>query len=116
MIWYTYKANTNVIENQFVQLSSDNLTVELHTTGTPVGVCMKLETTEDTQEHLAQVYVAGGSGQNAVLHTAWNGSQSRFEVINGKVNPVSSGGIGWIIPEFPHASKSQNDVVKVAVY
>lgn len=116
MIWYTYKADLNVIQNQFVQLASDGLTVELHTTGTPIGVCMKLETTEDTQEHLAQVYVAGGSGQDAVLNASWNGSQSRFEVINGKVNPVSSGGIGWIIPDFPRSSKSENDLVKVAVY
>lgn len=116
MIWYTYKANTNVILNQFVQLASDSLSVELHTTGTPVGVCIKLETTEDTQEHLAQIYVAGGSGQDAVLGASWDGVQSRFEVINGKVNPASTGGIGWLIPNFPKSSKSINEVVKIAVY
>lgn len=116
MIWYTYKANLNVIENQFVQLSNDGLSVELHTTGTALGVCMKLETTEDTQEHLAKIYVAGGSGTDAILNASWDGTQSRFEVINGKVNPVSSGGIGWLIPEFPKSSKSANEVVKVAVY
>ena len=82
MIWYTYKADLNVIQNQFVQLSSDGLTVELHTTGAAIGICMTLETTEDTQEHLAQVYVAGGSGQDAVLNASWNGAPSRFEVIN----------------------------------
>ena len=116
MIWYTYKANANVIQNQFVQLSSDGLSVELHTTGTPIGICMNLETTEDSQETFARVYVAGGSGQDAILHAAWNGSQSRFEVIAGKVNPVSSGGVGWLIPAFPHTAYSANDVVKVAVY
>jgi len=116
MIWYTYKADLNVIQNQFVQLSSDGLTVELHTTGAAIGICMTLETTEDTQEHLAQVYVAGGSGQDAVLNASWNGAPSRFEVINGKVNPVSSGGIGWIVPDFPQSSKSENDLVKVAIY
>ena len=116
MIWYTYKANSNVVQNQFVQLSSDNLSVELHTTGTALGICIALETTEDTQETLARVYVAGGSGQDAILHAAWSGEQSRFEVVNGKVNPVSSGGIGWLIPDFPKAAHSANDVVKVAIY
>ena len=116
MIWYTYKANSNVIQNQFVELSSDGQTVQLHTTGRPIGICIKTEVTEDTQETVAQVYVAGGSGQDAVLHTSWNGSQSRFEVVNGKVNPVASGGIGWLIPNFPNVSKSSNDIVKVAVY
>lgn len=116
MIWYTYKANSNVIQNQFVQLSSDGLSVEPHTTGAALGVCMGLETTEDTQETIARVYVAGGSGQDAVLHAAWDGSQSRFEVISGKVNPVSSGGVGWLIPDFPKTAYSANDVVKVALY
>jgi hypothetical protein len=116
MIWYTYLANTNVIQNQFVQLSSDGLSVELHTTGTPLGVCMGVETLEDTQETTARIYVAGGSGNNAVLYASWNGEQSRFEVINGKVNPVSSGGVGWLIPSFPKTNYSANDVVKVAIY
>ena len=112
MIWYTYKANLNVIQNQFVQLADDGLSVELHTTGSILGLCMGVETTED----FARVYVAGGSGQDAILNTAWTGEQSRFEVVNGKVNPVSSGGIGWLIPAFPKAAYSANDLVKVAIY
>jgi hypothetical protein len=116
MIWYTYKANSNVTQNQFVQLSSDGLSVEIHTTGTPLGVCISIEVLEDTQERLAKIYVAGGSGQNAVLNADWNGSQTRFEVVNGKVNPIASGGIGWIIPEYPRASKLTNETVRVAVY
>ena len=51
-----------------------------------------------------------------VLSQSGYGEQSRFEVINGKVNPVSSGGVGWLIPSFPKTSYSANDVVKVAVY
>ena len=116
MIWYSYLANTNVVQNQFVQLSTDGLTVELHTTGTPLGICMNVETTEDTQQTIARIYVAGGSGQDAILHTAWNGGQSRFDVVNGKVNPVSSGGIGWLIPTFPKQSYQQDQLVKVAIY
>tara|TARA_Y100000114_G_C11703146_1_gene299504 strand:+ start:146 stop:496 length:351 start_codon:yes stop_codon:yes gene_type:complete len=116
MIWYTYKANSNVTQDQFVQLSSDGLSVELHTNGTPVGVCISVEVTEDTQERICKVYVAGGSGQDAILYADWNGSPTRFEVVNGKVNPVTSGGIGWILPEYPRASKSSNQTVKIAVY
>ena len=116
MIWYTYKANSNVTQNQFVQLSSDSLSVEIHTTGTPLGVCVESYVTEDTQERFCKVYVAGGSGQDAVLNADWNGSQTRFEVVNGKVNPVSTGGVGWIIPDYPSTSKTVNDVVKVAIY
>lgn len=116
MIWYSYLANANVVQGQFVQLSSDGSKVELHTTGTALGLCMSVETTEDTQETVARVYVAGGSGQDAVLHAAWSGEQSRFEVVSGKVNPVSSGGVGWLIPAFPKTSYSANDTVKVSIY
>lgn len=116
MIWYSYKADNSVLENQFVQLSSDGLTVEMHSTGTPIGLCMSVETTEDTQEKVAKVYTAGGSGQDAVLSSNWDGSPSRFEIVNGKANPVSTGGDGWLIPTFPQASYSANDVVKVALY
>ena len=116
MIWYSYLANANVVQGQFVQLSSDGSTVEIHTTGTALGLCMSVETTDDTQQTIAQVYVAGGSGHDAVLHAAWSGEQSRFEVVEGKVNPVSSGGVGWLIPAFPKTAYSANDVVKVAIY
>ena len=116
MIWYSYKANTDVLQYQFVQLSSDGLSVELHSSGTPLGLCLSVETMEDTQEKVARIYVAGGSGNDAVLHASWNGEQSRFEVVNGKVNPVSSGGIGWLVPSFPKTSYSANETVKVAIY
>ena len=116
MIWYTYLADLNVIENQFVQLSSDGSKVELHSNGTPLGLCIRVDVMEDTQERVAQVYSAGGSGENAILGTNWNGSPSRFDVINSKVVPVSSNGIGWIIPDFPKASKVSGDAVRIALY
>ena len=116
MIWYTYKANNNVVVNQFVQLSSDGVTVELHTTGTPIGICTDSYLTEGTQERYCKVYVAGGGGQDAVLSSSWSGSQSRFDVVESKIIPVSSGGIGWIIPFFPQSAKNPDEVVKVAIY
>tara|TARA_Y100000592_G_C5241141_1_gene208345 strand:- start:170 stop:520 length:351 start_codon:yes stop_codon:yes gene_type:complete len=116
MIWYTYKASENVVVNQFVQLSSDGASVELHQSGNPLGVCVSSYVTEDTQERFCEIYVAGGSGQDAVLGADWNGSQCRFDVVQSKIIPVSSGGIGWIIPSFPQNAKNQNDVVKVAIY
>lgn len=116
MIWYSYLASSNVVQSQFVQLSSDGLSVELHTTGNALGLCMSVETTEDTQQTIARVYVAGGSGQDAILHAAWSGEQTRFEVVSGKVNPISSGGVGWLIPAFPKTAYSENDVVKVSIY
>ncbi len=116
MIWYTYQANENVTQNLFVQLSNDGQNVELHTTGTPVGLCLNVEVTEDTAQRLAQVYANGGSGSHAVLNSAWDGNPSRFDVINGKVEPVASGGMGWLIPAFPKVSYSANDLVRVAIY
>lgn len=116
MIWYSYKANQNVIQGQFVQLSSDGLSVELHTTGAPLGLCFGIEILEDTQERIAKVYAAGGSGQIAILGADWSGSPSRFDIINSKVIPVSSGGSGWIVPEYPKSSRSQGDSVWIAIY
>lgn len=116
MIWYSYKANTNVLQYQFVQLSSDGLSVELHSSGTPLGLCLSVETMEDTQEKVARIYSAGGSGQVGILASNWDGTPTRFEVVNSKISPVSSGGIGWIIPEFPKASKAAGDQVRIAIY
>lgn len=116
MIWYSYLANTDVIENQFVQLSSDGSKVELHSTGTPIGLCMNVEIMEDTQDRVSRIYTAGGSGELAILGANWDGSPSRFDVINSKVVPVSSNGIGWIIPDFPKASKVSGDAVRIALY
>jgi hypothetical protein len=116
MIYYTYKANDNVIPGQFVQLSSDELTVENHTTGAVIGLCIRSYISDDDSLRYAEIYVAGGSGQQAILNANWNGSPSRFDVVNSKVEAVASGGIGWIIPELPRASKSAGETVYISIY
>ena len=116
MIYYTYKANDNVVQGQFVQLSSDKLTVENHITGSVLGLCIRSYISEDDSIRYAEIYAAGGSGQQAILNTDWNGSPSRFDVVNAKGQPVSQGGIGWIIPEFPRDSKLADSLVNVSIY
>lgn len=116
MIYYTYKANDNIIEGQFVQLSSDELTIENHITGSVLGLCIRSYISEDDSIRYAEIYVAGGSGQQAILNTDWNGSPSRFNVVNAKVHPVSQGGVGWIIPSFPRASANAGELVYISIY
>lgn len=116
MIYYTYSASSNVVVNQFVQLSPDTNTVENHTTGKVLGLCRSVYVSEDDSIRYAEVYVAGGGGQPAILGTDWNGSPTRFDVIDSKVVPVSQGGLGWIIPELPRETKHSNSLVNIAIY
>ena len=116
MIWYSFQADSSVLPQQFVQLASSGSSVEIHSSGTAIGLCLSVETTEGTQERVAKIYTAGGSGQLAVLSSNWDGAPSRFEVVDSKVSPVSTGGIGWLIPEFPQAAKVAGDQVRVAIY
>ena len=116
MIYYTYKAEESTVEKQFVQLSSNEESVEAHSMGVVLGVCRRVYVSEDDGLRYAEVYVAGGGGEQAILNTNWSGSPTRFDVVNSRVNPVSSGGIGWIIPEFPRASKSAGESVYISIY
>ena len=116
MIYYTYKSNENVTQGQFVQLSSDQNSVENHNTGVVLGLCRRVYVSEDDGLRYAEIYAAGGGGQSAILNADWSGSPSRFDVVNAKVQPVASGGIGWIIPEFPKASKLANESVFISIY
>ena len=116
MIWYTYPCDENVLLNQFVQLSSDKLKVEIHSSGKPIGICFEIETNEDTGEKFAKVYSAGGSGNSAVLGASWDGSPMLFNVVSSKVVPVSENGIGWLIPALPVSAKNTNEIVTVAIY
>ena len=70
----------------------------------------------DPVTYESKIYVAGGGGQDMVLGAAWNGILTRFEFQNGQAIPVSSGGDGWLVPEFPNATKVIGDVVQGAIY
>ena len=63
-----------------------------------------------------QIYVAGGGGSPMILCSDWDGNLTRFEIINGHVAPVNSGGVGWLIPEYPQTSKNTGDLVLGALY
>jgi hypothetical protein len=101
---------------QFVQLSSDSEQVENHTTGETLGVCVNSYTSDDDGLQYAEVYAAGGGGRQAILNSSWDGAPSRFSVVNAKVEPVSSGGIGWLIPSLPRSSKTAGDSVYISIY
>ena len=116
MIYYTYQADQNCVVGQFVQLSSDQNKVENHTTGLVLGLCRRIYDNEDGTIKYCEVYVAGGGGQQAILNVNWDGSPTRFDVVQSKVQPVSSGGIGWIIPNFPKSSAAAGDSVYISIY
>ena len=116
MIYFTYRANETVTQGQFVQLSSDLETVENHTTGAVLGLCKSVYESEDNGLRYSEIYVAGGGGQQAVLNSQWDGSPSRFNVINAKVEPVASGGIGWILPDLPKQPKESGGLVFISIY
>jgi len=116
MIYYTFKASDDVVLNQFVQLSSDTNTVENHSTGTALGLCQSVYVSDDDGIRYAEVYAGGGGGRQALLNSDWDGSPSRFDVVNSKVQAVASGGIGWIIPSFPRTPQVANSLVNIAIY
>lgn len=116
MIYFTYKANENVLANHFVQLANDENSVEINTTKQTIGLCRSVYVSEDDGLRYAEIYQAGGGGQLAVLNAEWSGAPCRFDVINSKVQPVASGGLGWIIPEFPKTTKSAGDSVYISIY
>lgn len=116
MIYYTYEANDSCVVGQFVQLSTDTNKVENHTSGLVLGLCRRIYENQDNTIKYCEVYVAGGGGQQAILGSNWNGTPSRFDVVQSKVQPVSSGGIGWIIPNFPKSSSVAGDLVYISIY
>lgn len=116
MIYYTFKADESVILNQFVQLSSNTATVENHSNGEILGLCQSVYVSDDDGIRYAEVYAGGGGGRPALLGSDWDGSPSRFDVVNSKVHPVSQGGIGWIIPNFPRTNQVANSLVNIAIY
>ena len=116
MIYYTYIADSTVQQGEFVQLGQDTNTVTKHQSGgLALGLCRKLYTGENDIMY-SEIYVAGGGGQQAVLNTDWDGTPSRFDIVQSRVEPVQSGGVGWIIPNFPKSSAVAGELVYISIY
>jgi hypothetical protein len=116
MIYYTYEASETCVVGQFVQLSTDTSKVEKHASGFVLGLCRRIYDNQDNTIKYCEVYVAGGGGQQAILNSDWDGTPSRFDVVQSKVQTVSSGGIGWIIPNFPPSSVLADQLVYISIY
>ena len=117
MLYYTEKTNIELRSNHAVQRDSNNNLVE-HTEGTAIGVCMSCVEIQDTNSvfYESKIYVSGGGGQSMVLNSNWSGFLARFEFVNGKVEPVDSGGSGWLVPEYPRVSQNAGDIVSAVIY
>ena len=117
MIFYTEQTTQILDINKAVERDLDGNLV-IHSSGQALGVVMSSYQVPDSDPvtYESKIYVAGGGGQDMVLGAAWNGILTRFEFQNGQAVPVSSGGDGWLVPEFPVASKVSGDVVQGAIY
>tara|TARA_B100001063_G_C16332224_1_gene342697 strand:- start:108 stop:464 length:357 start_codon:yes stop_codon:yes gene_type:complete len=117
MLYYTEKTNIELRTNYAVQRDANGNLVE-HTDGTVTGVCIRCAEMGDTDPtfYESKIYVAGGGGQSMVLNSNWSGLLTRFEFVNGKVEPIASGGSGWLVPEYPQISKNAGDIVSGVIY
>tara|TARA_Y100001954_G_scaffold180293_1_gene192021 strand:+ start:117 stop:473 length:357 start_codon:yes stop_codon:yes gene_type:complete len=117
MLYYTEKTNIELRSNYAVQRDSSNNLVE-HTDGTVVGICMSCFEIQDTNPvfYESKIYVSGGGGQSMILNSNWSGLLTRFEFVNGKVEPVDTGGSGWLVPEYPQVNKNAGDIVSGVIY
>ena len=106
--------DTQFTEGEAVQRSSTG-TVEPHTTGDVLGVVMESTAVNETT-FATKLYSAGGGGVKMILGTAWDGTPSRFRFVSGRVEPITSGGDGWLIPDYPASPKSAGDVVRGGIY
>tara|TARA_R100000278_G_scaffold122338_1_gene108236 strand:+ start:455 stop:802 length:348 start_codon:yes stop_codon:yes gene_type:complete len=114
MIFFTVETNTSFTVGEAVEKSGS--TIATHSTGDVLGVVMASnEITENTLYQI-KIYSAGGGGTDMILGADWDGSPGRFQFINGRIHPVSSGGDGWFLPELPQATKVAGDIVKGAIY
>ena len=114
MIYYTVQTSTQFTVGEAVQKAS-NGSIESHSSGEVLGVVRSsVEITEN--EYATQIYAAGGGGSQMILGTDWDGSPSRFQFQSGRVHPVSSGGDGWLIPDFPQQAKVTGDLILGCIY
>jgi len=117
MLYYTEKTNIELRTNYAVQRDDNGNLVE-HTDGAVVGICMSCFEIQDadTNFYESKIYVSGGGGQSMILNSSWSGLLTRFDFVNGKVEPIASGGSGWLVPEYPQVSKNAGDTVSGVIY
>jgi hypothetical protein len=116
MIYYTLSTSSSFTVGEAVQTASGG-GIEAHTTGEVLGVVLSsISLNDENTEYATKVYSAGGGGVEMILGAAWDGSPSRFQFVTGRVQPVSTGGDGWLIPDYPATSKAAGDSVRGAIY
>lgn len=114
MIYFTMTTSSSMEEGLAVQLS-DQGEVEAHTTGSVLGVVMS-SVEIDGVSFATKIYSAGGGGVPMILGADWDGMPSRFQFVNGQVEPITSGGDGWLVPSHPIKAKTQGNIVVGAIY
>lgn len=113
MIYFSQNTSTEIPIGTGVQFTNGQL--EQHSNGECIGF-IRDNYQLDGGLFQAQVYVAGGGGSDMLLGAAWDGSLTRFEIINGRVSPVSTGGVGWLLPQYPQVAKAVGETVLGALY
>lgn len=116
MIYFTINSEAQLTVGEAVELTSSGSLVAQRTTGTPIGVVMSSVETETEGTWANKVYIAGGGGSDMILSAAWDGHLTRFEYDGARVRPTTGAGVGWLIPDYPSASKSAGDIVKGSLY
>lgn len=113
MIFFTVETTTPFTVGEAVEKL--NSTITTHSNGNVLGVVMQsVEISEDLYQ--IKIYSAGGGGTDMILATSWDGSPTRFQFVNARVQPVETGGHGWLLPELPQSPKDEGAFVKGAIY
>ena len=117
MIFYTEETSELLDINKAVERNQSGHLV-IQSNSEAVGVVMSSNVIADTNPSRfeSRIYVGGGGGQSLILGADWDGVLTRFEFQNGLAIPISSGGDGWLIPEFPSTTKNSGDIVQGAIY
>lgn len=113
MIYFTENSSQNIEVGRGVQRSNGELVP--HENGDLVGFIMNTSLLQNGEYQL-RVYVAGGGGAQMLLGSSWDGTTTRFTVSSGRVLPVSSGGVGWLIAEYPSFPRQEGELVTGALY
>lgn len=113
MIYFTTITSTSFTAGEAVEQAGSSIVT--HNSGAVLGVVLaSVEVAENTYH--TKIYTAGGGGVDMILGADWDGLPTRFNFVQGRAVPVSSGGAGWLLPELPQAAKVAGDVVKGAIY